>query len=191
MAASSFSTETPFELRVDFDCTLDFIVTPWVSRGFFATKAEAETEGTKIVSATRARFEVVDRTPKPRPVGDAGLSWDSSPDARDCAANASYWSGRAEAARAADAWRRETFAMKGKTVKVVKGRKVPVGTTGVCFWVGEGKSFNYGATRPWRVGFKDASGETFWTALSNVEVVETEVESGSESVESPLAALVA
>lgn len=52
---------------------------------------------------------------------------------------------------------------KGKRVTVVKGRKVPVGTTGTVIWHGEG---NYG----WRVGVKDADGEVHWTAASNVQV---------------------
>lgn len=54
--------------------------------------------------------------------------------------------------------------LKGATVAVVKGRKIPVGTTGVVIWVGED---SWGKAR---VGFKDESGETFWTAASNVEV---------------------
>jgi hypothetical protein len=53
---------------------------------------------------------------------------------------------------------------KGRTVKVVKGRKVPVGTVGECFWVG---SNDYGA----RVGIKDATGTKHFTAASNVEAV--------------------
>lgn len=75
-----------------------------------------------------------------------------------------YWAGRARHYEAVEAARREMFAMKGQQVVVVKGRKVPVGTTGECFWVGEGK---YGA----RVGFKDAEGEVFWTAYANVATV--------------------
>ena len=52
---------------------------------------------------------------------------------------------------------------KGDKIKVVRGVKVPKGTTGVAFWVGETK---YGT----RIGFKnDANGETLWTAASNVE----------------------
>lgn len=54
--------------------------------------------------------------------------------------------------------------IKGQTVTVVKGRKVAKGTTGVVFWIGE-DSWGKG-----RIGFKDESGETFWTATSNVEV---------------------
>ena len=52
---------------------------------------------------------------------------------------------------------------KGSTVVVVKGKKVPLGTTGVAFWVGETK---YGM----RVGL-NAAGVTHWTAMGNVEVV--------------------
>jgi hypothetical protein len=51
----------------------------------------------------------------------------------------------------------------GKDVVVVKGRKVPKGTTGRCFWIGETK---YGT----RAGFTTADGTTHWTAKSNLEV---------------------
>ena len=54
---------------------------------------------------------------------------------------------------------------KGKLVKVFKGRKVPIGTTGRIFWIGDG---TYGE----RVGIKDDKGETHWTASSNIEVIE-------------------
>lgn len=47
-------------------------------------------------------------------------------------------------------------------IKVVRGRKVPLGTEGVCFWVGDSR---YGA----RVGFKGDDGKTYFTALKNVE----------------------
>lgn len=53
---------------------------------------------------------------------------------------------------------------KGSTVVVVKGVKVPRGTTGVAFWVGETK---FGM----RVGLKDAAGTVHWTAAGNVESV--------------------
>jgi len=69
---------------------------------------------------------------------------------------------------------------KGRTVKVVKGRKVPVGTVGTVIWYGEGKNFGpvpryrggWSTTAPMRVGVKDAAGTVHWTAASNVEVVE-------------------
>lgn len=53
---------------------------------------------------------------------------------------------------------------KGKTLRVVKGRKVSIGTIGLCIWSGRGA---YGK----RVGIKDNSGLVHWTAMSNVEVV--------------------
>ena len=63
----------------------------------------------------------------------------------------------------------------GKTVRVVKGRKVPKGTTGVCFWMGQTNYGKYGD--PWgiytryRIGIKDDDGEVYWTALDNIELV--------------------
>lgn len=62
-----------------------------------------------------------------------------------------------------------------KTVIVTKGRKVPHGTTGECFWMGTHDYSKYGD--PWgiytktRVGIKDADGNVYWTALENVELV--------------------
>lgn len=52
---------------------------------------------------------------------------------------------------------------KGKQIVVFKGRKVPVGTKGLCIWVGKG---TFGE----RVGIKTAKGDVFWTALDNVRV---------------------
>ena len=51
---------------------------------------------------------------------------------------------------------------KGTEVKVVKGRKVPIGTVGTVIWMGVGK---FGP----RVGVKDAAGVTHWTQRVNVE----------------------
>lgn len=53
---------------------------------------------------------------------------------------------------------------KGKTVKVVRGRKVPVGMVGTCFWVGDSA---YGQ----RIGLKTDSGDTIWVALKNCEAI--------------------
>jgi hypothetical protein len=47
------------------------------------------------------------------------------------------------------------------SVKVVGGRKVPVGTEGKLFWVG---MTQFGK----RVGFKDASDTVYWTAWGNI-----------------------
>lgn len=54
---------------------------------------------------------------------------------------------------------------KGKVVKVVKGRKIPIGTEAEVFWYGE---TGYG----WRVGLAlTETGEKVFTAASNVEVL--------------------
>lgn len=64
----------------------------------------------------------------------------------------------------------------GKTIKVVKGRKVPLGTIGECFWMGSFDNSKYGD--PWgiyttvRIGLKTPEGQVYWTALNNVEVVD-------------------
>jgi hypothetical protein len=53
--------------------------------------------------------------------------------------------------------------VKGATVTVVRGRKVPKGTTGVVFWVGT-DSYD----KP-KIGIRDDAGVTHWTATANVE----------------------
>ena len=73
--------------------------------------------------------------------------------------------GRAEAHRATLALRIGSGEItKGQTVTVVRGRKVPKGTTGTVIWTGED---NYGKAR---IGIKTEEGETVFTATSNVEV---------------------
>lgn len=52
---------------------------------------------------------------------------------------------------------------KGKDVTVVRGRKVPIGTTGRVFWLGATK---YGT----RVGLGLADGTSVFTAVGNVDV---------------------
>ncbi len=58
--------------------------------------------------------------------------------------------------------RRHENPRKGASLKVVKGRKVPIGTTGKLFWVG---TTQFGK----RVGFKDATDATHWVAWGNIE----------------------
>lgn len=73
---------------------------------------------------------------------------------------------------AAYAAREAATPYKGKTVKFVKGRKVPKGTVGEVIWFGEGKKYGYGyGPAPKRVGVKDAAGTVHWSAASNVAVV--------------------
>jgi len=63
----------------------------------------------------------------------------------------------------------------GKTVKVVKGRKVPKGTVGEVFWVKRYDNSKYGD--PWgiysvtKVGIRDAEGNAHFTSIDNVEIV--------------------
>lgn len=62
----------------------------------------------------------------------------------------------------ADCKRSALAPIKGRTVTVTKGRKVPVGTTGVVVW--EGSDSYRGEAR---IGIKDASGHVHYTAASN------------------------
>lgn len=67
-----------------------------------------------------------------------------------------------EARRKAELDRIEAAPCQGALCRVVKGRKVPKGLVGECFWIGESA---YGT----RVGLKDEHGTVHWTAASNVE----------------------
>ena len=78
---------------------------------------------------------------------------------------------RAEEAEA-NAERRARAVRKGVKVKVVKGRKVPKGTVGECFWEGGGQ---YGP----RIGLKEADGTTHWTATSNCTAILDDVPEGT------------
>ena len=57
-----------------------------------------------------------------------------------------------------------------KPVKVVKGRKVPISTTGICFWIGMKNYSKYGNWWSWnvRVGFKDEYGNAYFTSEENI-----------------------
>ena len=57
---------------------------------------------------------------------------------------------------------------RGDRVVVARGVKVPRGTSGVVFWVGDTK---YGL----RVGLKDAAGTVHWTAMGNVDLADAPV----------------
>lgn len=69
----------------------------------------------------------------------------------------------------------------GDTVKVVRGRKVPLGTQGTVIWMGE-QSYN-GSYPKKRIGLKDAEGTAHWTALSNVEKIAEVVLPTDEEIE--------
>lgn len=60
----------------------------------------------------------------------------------------------------------------GKVVEVIKGRKVPIGTTGIVFYV---ERFHY-APQWWkgwstRIGFKDEDGTAFFTDERNLQLI--------------------
>lgn len=64
----------------------------------------------------------------------------------------------------------------GSSVKVVRGRKIPVGTTGVVVWVGESPNYGRSGTTT-RIGMSQSGKkvgkiypDVLWTALSNVEL---------------------
>lgn len=81
---------------------------------------------------------------------------------------------RAETARKAEAERREKDCERmvkcpvvGSTVRVVKGRKVPVGTEGVVTWKGDDRY-----TGGTRIGIQDASGKVHYTNTDNAERID-------------------
>lgn len=53
-----------------------------------------------------------------------------------------------------------------KRIRVIKGRKIPVGVEGIVFWIGPDR-FKGGN----RCGFKDDGGTTHWISTGNIEVV--------------------
>lgn len=91
-----------------------------------------------------------------------GSKVDASPDVM--AEYRAYMLEREREAREARAAAEAAKPARGKILRVVRGRKVPIGTSGTCIWTGEGR---YGS----RVGIKDYNGGVHWTAASNVEVV--------------------
>lgn len=67
---------------------------------------------------------------------------------------------------ALDALRKASFPSNGKVASVVKGRKLPVGTTGIIFWRGPNK-FAYGR---YSVGLELSDGTRVFTDENNIEV---------------------
>lgn len=163
------SESATFVVEFSYEATtLDYLSPKWYALGEpFASKEEAEaakdaaSQKHYVESSEPMAFQV--RTIPSQAQRD-----------EDAAANASYWADRARVAREAEeavAALKVEFA-KGNVVKVVKGRKVPVGTEGTIFWFGES---DFGG---FRVGFKTVMGEVHYTALSNVEAIPGMVEVG-------------
>lgn len=108
-----------------------------------------------------------------------GASVDATPEVQ-----AAYAAMQHDAAVARDIAREAAEAAtpyKGRTVRVVKGRKVPIGTTGVVFYREQSKYQSRYRTfldaPAYRIGFRDAAGDTHFTADSNVEVATQGAES--------------
>ena len=56
--------------------------------------------------------------------------------------------------------------VKGQTIEVCKGRKIPVGTVGIIFWIADAAD-RYGVIK---VGFTTTAGEKHFTNIENVRV---------------------
>lgn len=72
----------------------------------------------------------------------------------------------------------------GKAVRVVKGRKVPRGIIGKCFWM---KRYDYsrygdhwGIYSNTRIGIKTPDGEVYFTSLDNVVIDEKNQDIGTK-----------
>lgn len=87
------------------------------------------------------------------------------------AAYNAWQTARADAAAKARAEKEAQTVSRGKVVRVFKGRKVPIGTTGECFWIGRDTYTPRWAPPKYRIGIKDAAGNTHWTAADNCQVV--------------------
>jgi hypothetical protein len=59
--------------------------------------------------------------------------------------------------------------VKGQTIEVFKGRKIPLGTTGVVFWVAT-ENDAYGNIR---IGFNSDNGDKHFTNITNVRAKQT------------------
>ncbi len=104
-------------------------------------------------AGTDGNYAVVDPTPE---VLEEVRAW---------AAETEY--ARLRAAEVA-AWRRDAadalVPRPGATVRVVRGRRVPLGAEGEVIWTGTDRFGND------RIGLRDAAGEVHWTAARNVGV---------------------
>lgn len=63
---------------------------------------------------------------------------------------------------------------KGAYVVVVKGRKVPIGTEGVVFWMKEA-NYGYYDTDKYRIGIDTGNGEVEWTYADNCVVIDPDM----------------
>ena len=148
-----------FQVEMSYEAvTLDYLSPRWIPLGEpVATEEEAAREVSRLYAEAEGKDPVAYRYHRVPPQAEVDA---------DIAATQQFWADRARVIREAEQAVKNTYALRGQQATVVKGRKVPVGTTGEVFWVGES---NYGG---FRVGLKDAEGQTHWTAASNVQTAE-------------------
>lgn len=158
--AASFTVEHSWEAT-----TLDYLSPNWyTTQEGFATEAEAEAfRSEKQTAACQIGQEPIAYRVVRVPSQVERDEWLEA----EFAANARYWADRAQAAKAAEE-AQALYAQRlqvGRPVRVVKGRKVAIGTEGHVFWAKEGQ---WG----WRIGFKTPEGEAHFISADNVEVIE-------------------
>lgn len=157
------SESATFQVEKSYEAvTLDYLNPLWYPVGEpFATEEAAQAEVSRLYKENEGNEPIAYRYHRVAPQAEVDAFLEA-----EFAANKQFWADQARVAREAQEAVRATYALKGQQVTVVKGRKVPVGTTGEVFWVGES---NYGG---FRVGLKDAEGEVYWTAASNVQTAQ-------------------
>lgn len=162
-------TGTTFKVEHSWEATtLDYLSPRWyvTQEGFETTEAAEEFKAAKQAVAHEAREVIAYRVVRV----PGQVERDEFLEA-EFAANRQYWADRARAARiqeeAEERYMQRT--KKGMPVRVVKGRKVPVGTEGWVCWSGEDQ---YSRTGGYRIGIKDSNDEVHWTSADNVEVIE-------------------
>lgn len=71
---------------------------------------------------------------------------------------------------------RSCHYQKYDKVRVVAGRKVPVGIEGEIFWISMPQRYGQSrfATTTYKVGIKDAQGQVYWTYDNNLKLLERE-----------------
>lgn len=160
------SESATYQVEKSYEATtLDYLSPHWYSIGEpFATEAEAEAEVARLYAEAKGGEPVAFRSKRVPPQVEVDAFLEA-----EFAANQRYWADRAAEAKRQEEALQRILALRGQRVTVTKGRKVPLGTTGEVFWVGEGRYGGY------RVGLKDSEGTTHWTAASNVTETEKEM----------------
>lgn len=140
-------------------CVYEFERNGYSDSDFYMVYYDAEADEFKTTEFATTRFGCT---------FEFNSSVDATPEIR--AKYEEYLEKGRKARAAAEQERRKRTPEKGKILKVVKGRKVPIGTIGLCIWRGNGGGPEW-QHRPDRVGIKDANGNIFWTTVTNCVVI--------------------